>query len=378
MIVSNPYTHDPRVYSEAMSLVNSGHDVTIIGWDRNNKYAVEEWNKSVHIIRIQNKGILRILPGVLIKNPLWWRKAFKRGLKLFYDGWKFDVVHCHDLDTLPAGVWLKKKTKCKLVYDAHEIYGYMIEKNVNNLIVKLVFYMEKKLIKHASYIITVDNGYANYFKSIINNIPLTIIRNCKTLLGEYQKPSYEKFTLIYIGTINNMRFFPQMIYIIGKIKNVQLFVISINKNEFYYKMKNISKKFDNINFLNQIPINKVLYETLKAHVVICLFDTKNRLYTIGSPNKLFEAMVTGRPIIVTKNTNAGNIVDKEKCGISIEYSEEKFEETIKLLRDNPNLCEELGKNGLKAAKEKYNWDNEEKKLLSLYKKLNIKSSKYFN
>ena len=62
-------------------------------------------------------------------------------------------------------------------------------------------------------------------------------------------------------------------------------------------------------------------------------------------------------------------VEKEHCGLSVSYTAEKIQEGIIKLRDDSLLCEELGKNGLKAALEKYNWENESIKLLNVYKGL---------
>jgi len=49
---------------------------------------------------------MRIVNNDILRNPLWWYKAYKKGVELYNNGFKFDIVHCHDLDTLQAGVWL--------------------------------------------------------------------------------------------------------------------------------------------------------------------------------------------------------------------------------------------------------------------------------
>jgi len=362
MIVSNPYTHDPRVYNEAMSLVNSGHDVTVIGWDRNNKHAIEEWNKNVRIIRIQNKGILRVLPGVMIKNPLWWRKAYRRGLKLFYDEWKFDVVHCHDLDTLPAGVWLKKKTNCRLYYDAHEIFGYMIL-DKPKIISKLSFWMEKKLIKHVDKIITVNDPLKKYFKKISSK-PIEIIMNCKKIGStDYHSPENDVFTIIYLGALNEHRFLLETIDVIKEITDVKLIIGGQGK--LFDEIKNKCQQIKNIDFVGLVRQDKVIKMTKESNVVLCIFNPNNKNNQVGLPNKVFESMVCGRPIIITKDLYYENVVNDG--GITIEFSKKSLRESIIYLRDNPKFCERLGKNALKKAIEEYNWKTQEQKLLRLYK-----------
>jgi glycosyltransferase involved in cell wall biosynthesis len=95
-------------------------------------------------------------------------------------------------------------------------------------------------------------------------------------------------------------------------------------------------------------------------------DLNNR---IALANKQFEAMVCGRPIICTKGTYSGEITEREELGLAVEHNEEALKQALIKLRDNPTLREKLGRNALKAAVTKYNWQKEEAKLLELYKSL---------
>ena len=370
MLLSNPFMVDPRVYKEAKALIEAGNEITVLVWDRRRDYKPESVVEGIRVVRIHNKGLMKILPNDLFRNPLWWRSAYKKGLELYNTGqFKFDVVHCHDLDTLWAGVRLKKKLGIKLIYDAHEIFGYMIAVDQPKFIVDAAFLMEKRLIKNVDHVITVDDGYAKYFRMITNK-PLVIVRNCKDLIGNYQPPSRKDFSIVYIGSLVRSRFFPQILYVVAGIRDVKL-VIAAKKEALYYEVEKLTKKIENIDFLGTISVDKVIPLTRECHVIICIFNPDDQLNRIGSPNKLFESMVTGRPIIVTKGTHAGEVVEKEKCGLAIKFTEKALEAAIKKLRDNPKLCEELGKNGLKAARENYNWETEEKKLIAIYNKRGI-------
>lgn len=369
MLLSKEFTTDPRVYREAKSLVEAGHEVTVIMWDRHSDYEPQSIIDGVHIIRISNTLLMKILPNDLFRNPLWWRKAYKKGLELYKNDFHFDVVHCHDLDTLQAGVWLKKKLGCNLVYDAHEIFGYMIKNNVPNFAVKYSFNMEKKLIERIDHLITVNEPLENYFKRITNK-PITIVMNCKELIiREYQPPKNSIFTICYMGVLNKARMFPELVDIIGSIENVK-FVIAGKKENLYDEVKERCKKYDNVEFLGTIPSDDVIKKTLESNAIICMFDPSMEIHQIGLPNKIFEAMATGRPIIVTKNMYySDEFVEKEKCGLSISYDSKDILNAIIKLRDNPKLCEELGKNGLIAAKKKYSWEKQKDKLLKVYEEM---------
>jgi len=370
MILSNPSITDSRVYKEAKALADAGNGVTVIVWDRRHEYKSEDTIDDIRLIRLHKTSLMKLLPNDLFRNPIWWRKAYKKGLELRKSGFEFDVVHCHDLDTLWAGVKLKKKTGCKLVYDAHEIFAYMALEIMPKIVMNTIFWLEKRLIKNVDNIITVNDPVKRYLKSITDK-PIEIVMNCKSLIcKKYQPlPKDSVFTVCYIGGFVKSRMFPELIDIVGGIENVK-FVVAGMKSGLYEEVKERCKKYSNVEFLGQIPFKKVIPKTLESNAIICMFDPDRIGHRIGLPNKIFEAMITGRPIIVTKNMYYSNeFVEKEKCGLSVENNGASVRKAIIKLRDNPKLCEELGRNGLDAALNKYNWNKEKDKLVKIYEGL---------
>jgi len=359
---------DPRVHKEAKALLDSGHEVTVIVWDRKKAYPPEDFVDGIRLIRIHNTGLLKILPNDLLRNPIWWRKAYQNGKKLYSNGFKFDAVHCHDLDTLQAGVWLKDKLDVKLVYDAHELWGHLIEKDVPGIIVKKTFSMEKKLAKKVDQIITVSKPFVKYFNKISDK-PVTLVMNCKDLnYKTFEPPDTEVFTLLYIGGMKKKRFFPEIIDIVGNLENTRL-TLAGKTEDLYFQMKEYSKKYTNIKFLGTVPTEEILPLTHSTNATFIIVDPSSKHYQKTLFNKQFEAMVCGRPIITTKNTFAGKMTDELECGLTIDYNKDAVRKAIIQLRDNPTLAQKLGKNALKAAKDHYNWENEKDKLLNVYEEI---------
>ena len=362
---------DPRVYKEAKALTEAGHEVTVIVWDRKNVYIKEEKIEGINLIRIHVTGLMKFLPNDLFRNPLWWRQAYRIGLRLHRSGlFRFDIVHCHDLDTLQIGVWLKKKLGIVLIYDAHEIFGYMISRDMPKFVVDISFLMERHLVRYVDNVIIAEETYKDYFLGIgIKSNCLITVLNCKDLIiDKYQSPQTSVFTIVYIGVLNHSRFFPEALEVIGEIDNVH-FTIAGKKENLYCEIKKLSEKFSNVSFLGAIPYNQVIPVTLNADIVLCLVNPTDINNKIASANKQFEAMVCGRPIICTKGTRSGDITSREKCGLVIEYNTKSLRNAIIQLRNSPFQCEEFGKNALKVAIHKYNWGIEKKKLLSLYSNL---------
>lgn len=368
MILSKHFITDPRVQKEAETLSQNGHQVSVIVWDRKGNSKPHEEINNINVYRIHNSFLMKILPSNILRNPLWWRKAYKKGLKLYKTGFNFDAVHCHDLDTLQTGVWLKQKTGCKLVYDAHEIFGYMIEGRAPRYAVKKAFSMENKLLKHVDQMITVSEPFKNYYSRITDK-KITVVMNCKELRYKKYEPKRNKtFTLLYIGSMSKLRFFPEIIDIIGSIQDVK-FKIAGLQGWLYDEVKKRSKRYRNIEFLGTIPTEDILKLTRQADAVYLMVDPSSKQMKLTLFNKQFEAMACGTPIITTKGTHAGYMTEKLKCGLTVDYNADSIKKAILQLRDNPQLREKLGRNAFKAAQEKYNWKKEKEKLLKIYEEL---------
>jgi len=362
MTVSNDVVHDPRVLKEAHALREAGHRVSIIGWDRSGTAAPREERDGLLIYRVRTDGGMRLLAKDMFRLPLWWRRAQAIARSI-----PFDVVHCHDLDTLPIGVRLKKATGRPLIYDAHEVYGYMIETDVPKFIVDYTFRFERRLAPQADRIITVTDGVKEYIDRASGK-EAVLVRNCHDLvLDEYRPPPDPPFTVIYIGVLHTQRFILEAIDAMGGMPNVRLVIAGAGK--FEPAVRAMCAQHPNTEFLGLVPSERVLPMTLASHAVLIMSDPELRISKIGLSNKMFDAMVTGRPVIVTEGVPMGEIVTKEKCGIAVPYTKAGFRSAVERLRDDPALAERLGRNGLAAAKREYNWGAEKKRLLAVYDSL---------
>ena len=369
MLLANPFTHDPRVYNEARALVKAGHEVTVLAWDRKKLNPLKEKKEGINVVRIRNTRFMDFLPYDIFRLHFWWNEGVKKALELQKKN-PFDVVHCHDLSALPIGVKLKKKLGLPLIYDAHEIWGYMVARDLPKWWANYYLWKEKQIIKYADKIITVNEPLKKYFTKIAN-IPISIIMNCKPIQGtKYEPPNNDVFTLLYIGTLGKSRFLLELVDVVKELPDVHCIIGGVgSKPDYVNSLKDKCAKAQNVDFIGRVPMEEVLPMTKKADAVVCMFDPKDLLTQIGLPNKVFEAMVCNRPILVAKGTFSGYFVENEKCGLVIPYTKEDLKEAIITLKNNPNLCEELGKNAFDAAIRGYNWEKQEEKLLEIYEDL---------
>jgi glycosyltransferase involved in cell wall biosynthesis len=148
---------------------------------------------------------------------------------------------------------------------------------------------------------------------------------------------------------------------------------------YIQQIKNRCENTNNCNFIGYIPMNRVIPETRSADVIYYLTSgySKNINWPVdidlsqhfALANKVFESMVAGRPIIVGKDTYGEIFTKKVGSGIASTNKLEDIRKVILKLKNNPNLCKEMGKKGFEAAKKEFNWKKQEKKLIEIYENL---------
>lgn len=118
--------------------------------------------------------------------------------------------------------------------------------------------------------------------------------------------------------------------------------------------------------INRQAVN-ALYGQSRAGIVIYQ-PAKNHFE--AQPIKLFEFMAAGLPVIASDFPLWQKIVEENDCGICVNPTDAaSVKNACTTLLANPDRGQQMGKNGRKAVLEKYNWANEEKKLLALYESL---------
>ncbi len=96
------------------------------------------------------------LGRLLARAARLWRAGRRLG--------RFDVVHANDLDTLPAGLALARRSRARLVYDAHELYSEF-EAPAPRLARRLVLLLEGALARRADTVVTVSDGVADELRA---------------------------------------------------------------------------------------------------------------------------------------------------------------------------------------------------------------------
>jgi glycosyltransferase involved in cell wall biosynthesis len=320
-------------------------------------------------------------------NTKRFRMLFKRGF-LFYKFFnirlfgylllhKYDLLVSNDLDTLLPNFLVSKIKNLPLVYDSHEYFTGVPEIQ-NRPFVKWVWKsLEKRIFPHLSYVITVSDSIAVQYELEYGFRPLTV-RNCSRKAGhitpftrEELGVKKEELLLILQGTgINTDRGGEELVEAVSQTEMVSLLIVGSGDNIDFLKKRvselNIEEK---VKFFNKVQWKELMRYTKSADIGMTLDKNSNQNYRFSLPNKLFDYISAGLPVIASKLPETDRIITEYSCGIVIEeVSVDKISEAVLQLKDNPDLLAVLKKNAV-VASEEINWDIESIKVKELYSKV---------
>ncbi len=238
------------------------------------------------------------------------------------------------------------------------------QQDVPRLVMDYAFRMERELAPSADRVIAVNEAVKRYVDGIAAR-PATLVRNTSEhILDTYRPPPGGPFTVLYVGTLHISRFILQAIEVIGEMPDVRLVIGGSKK--LTPVVQAMCARHPNTQFLGVVPNERVLPMTLDSHLELAMLDPQYRINRVALSNKMFEAMVAGRPSVNTKGLYSGDVVEREQCGLAIPYTKDAFKASVERLQSDPRLAERLGRYGLAAAKREYNWPHEAAKLVALY------------
>lgn len=363
MVRAHPVDPDVRIEKEAKALSKAGYDVTVLAWGRYGKNSLREEDRSGYTIRrFQFRAPWGV--WVIFFLPIWW--VFEL-IWLLRNKW--DIVHSADFDTLiPALLAAKIKNK-PIIYDIFDFYADQVP--LPGVFRRLLAGLDRYLMCFVDAVIIVDPSRLKQVGRkhdastvIIYNSPSDDLKVDVSL----QERKDSLFNIFYAGVLSQDRDFKSIIDASADFDDV---IIEIAGYGYYEgEMEELSMKNARITYLGPIMYDAVIEKTLQADLLFALYDPSVPNNRYASPNKLFEAMMCGKPILVSDGTAMAEIVREEDCGLVVSYEDvDAIKHAILTLKNDPALCRRLGENGRKAYETKYSWEIMEERLLEVYRRL---------
>jgi glycosyltransferase involved in cell wall biosynthesis len=362
----SPAGIEPRVERTAETIAKNGYAVKTLLWDRGCDYSAFERKKHFEIHRYQHKAPFGTAT-LLFHLPFWWLYEF-----LYLIRKKPEIVHACDFDTAIPAVFYKKLQRKKLVYDIFDIYGDMIAKSIPYSLRNFINFCERMFISQSDMTIIADESRIEqlkdtYIKKLVCIMNTPSIDDIHRIEGiDIKKTSH--FSVFYGGMLSVRRGLIDVVNALKDLEDVKVVIAGYGADENI--LVPIFRKTANVTFIGLISHSEALAHTAAADITFALTDPNLPESKYASPNRLFEAMMFRKPIIVSADTAMAEIVKREKCGLVVPYGDASaFRNAVLKLKASPALCAQLGENGRKAFETKYNWQIMEKKLITAYRSL---------
>ena len=367
IIRSNPIAPDPRVEKVAHTLVKSGHRVDVLAWSRVSGLPRIELKDGYRIIRkeiLSNFGTgLANLPSLL----KWQLEEFRW---LWKHHREYNIFHACDFDTVLPALIHKFLFKKKLVYDIFDFYADHLRKTPR-WVKELIRIVDLFVINTVDGVILVDNARKEQIAgstpknlAIVYNTPIDVQRQTQAKYHEQAK-SAESLNIVYVGLLQVERGIFELLNIMEHHPTWVLNLAGFGGDAQAIEQR--AMELPNVQYYGRITYTQALELGSNADVFYALYDPNNPNHKYASPNKVFEAMMLGKAIVVASDTNVDKVVRAFECGIVVDYNDIlAIEAGLVLLAADTAVRLEMGKNARAAYESIYCWEKMEKRLIDLY------------
>ena len=370
LIRSNPVSPDPPVEKVANTLIANQYDVSIIGWDRGSDITERNENLTLEhgIVKIVRLGIPAMFDGGIKKNlvPLAkFQSRLYKWLKNHKD--EYDIIHSFDFDTGFIANKISIKYNKSLIYhildfyiDSHNVPSKFLKSKVKN--------EEFAIINNADATIICTEKRR---EQIAGTTPkkLEIIHNTPKAVNQISDSFSEiknstRCKIVYVGILAGSRFLREIIKFVEKDERFEFHIggFGIMENE----VAEAAKKCERIFYYGKLPYDKTLSLEQACDVMTAIYDPKVPNHKFAAPNKFYESLMLGKPVIMAYNTGFDEIIKKNNIGCLIEFDESGLSNGLNNLIKQKDEWLSMSERMKKLYKEQYSWAEMERRLIELY------------
>lgn len=338
LVRGNGISGDSRVRKYLNYYEHQNLNYHVIGWDRLNEglrhFKTTFYNKKIGY----NVGGLKAALGRLG----WFIFVFRQLLKT-----RPSTIHACDLDcAFPAAIYKSFFPTTTLIFDVFDWFSATLYNQASWL--RYCFRgLEKFTTRKADHIIICEEERRAQIPyeidekmSILPNIPM--IERATNIERKSLQFSNSLPTVAYVGAFYKERFIQELIQLAydGKIN---LLMAGYGDNEITRAIQAIETK-DNVKYYGKVDYPEGLAIMNSADILYAMYCTTNPNNVCAAPNKFYESLLLGKPLITTKGTTIGDKASKYRTGYVIHEEYNELLALVEHIRDNRNELEEFGKN----------------------------------
>ena len=323
------------------------------------KYRIIGWDRTGEGVKIDNAILYQKISGYRIGG---FKAAYYRTMWMWFviktlcKEPKVEKIHACDLDTVFPAVLYKMlfNRKATVIFDVFDWFSDNL--GDQNPIIRTVFkFMEKVSVKHSDYILICELERREQIPYKLKKIPLVLPNipsfNEYGFLTENKEYKFDNnlFTFAYVGGFIYDRFLMELLQM-SEEGRINLLMAGYGDEDIYQKCLSLQGK-PNFKYMGKVDYKKGLNIMYNADVIYAMYCKISRNNIFAAPNKYYEAMLLGKPIVSTKGTLLEKKITQNQVGYLIEENIDELRNLISSL--NKEEIERYGKNARELWENKY-------------------------
>ena len=288
------------------------------------------------------------------------------------------VCHAHDLATLPVAFLVSRRVGARLIYDSHEINTEMgFHARAPWIVRWLSRRYEGYLARHSDAVITVNHSISGLLSSWYRIAPPCVVMNCPPKDGIPPRTALfhrelgltsDTRVVLYHGNLSQQRGLEQLVRaVVFMPTSVRLIIMGTGLlRERLERLAESEECGDRVTFREPVLPGEILPYVASADLGVVLFEPVEMNNYFASPNKLFDYLMAGVPIIASDLPEIARLVDSLKVGCLVDQGD-----PIDIGRGVVEVLDSADYGGMRdraqrAATDLYNWEKQAQGLLGIY------------
>jgi glycosyltransferase involved in cell wall biosynthesis len=361
---------DQRVHKVSLTLRDAGHEVLLIGARRK------------HSLPLPPRGYNAQRIAMLFQKKVFFYAEFN--LRLFFRLLlaRGDIFLGNDLDVMPA-VWLAGRLRGKpVVYDTHEYFLGMPELEGRPMVRKVWGGIEGFIFPRLRYIYTICGSFCDLYRKdygkelrAVRNVPYRAVADLRTPLPadiERRLPT-GKFSLLFQGAgINPERGVEELVMAMTMLDPTRFHLVIIGGGDIFHRIEEMVRAeelTDRITILPKVPFEILRSVTQRADLGLSLDKPTNINHLYGLPNKIFDYLHSGVPVLVSRLKELEIIVNSYDVGDFIGSHDPAHlaEKIMEIAGDRARLAR--WRHNTEKVKEDCNWEKEGSIILEIFEQV---------
>jgi glycosyltransferase involved in cell wall biosynthesis len=371
-IYPSPFKYETRILKETKSIIklNLVSQVLILSTGEHG-LSREEWVEDRIKVRRINTLSQSLFPGSKAGKGLLYVEFYLRAL-VFGLSNKIHIINCHSLMVLPLSVILKLIKGAKLIYDPHELETERL--GLKGSAQKVSKWIERKLIGYCDALIVVSDSIKKWYEntyqlqdvvSVVRNIPNYAELEPQDVLRKNFEIPTDHLVFIYQGLLNEGRSIDLYLNTFVRLPE-HYHLLIMGYGGLVRRVEKYAKQYKNIHFQPAVKPDEILKYTSSADIGLSLIENCCLSYYFCLPNKFFEYLMAGLPVIVSDFPDMATLIRSYEAGWAVGVNEKDLFDLVRSIDQTQITAKRLN---IKRMKKQFTWEKEEIEFKKVYKSL---------